>query len=63
MLPDKPIKVMAAEGKMLPLFYDGSIIFIGTDVVEIDVAKLKFEPKAQLEKAIADGDVVEVEEA
>jgi hypothetical protein len=53
---------MAAPGKLLPIFYKGSIIHIGKDPVELDPKQMKFESMAQLTNALKDGDVLEVKD-
>ncbi len=49
----------ATKGHMLPLFYKGSIIHIGTlESVEIDESLLEYEPRHQFEKALRDKHIV-----
>lgn len=69
MKQDKPTpkstvrKLKAAPGHILPLFYKGSIIRIGElELVEIDWSLLDYEPKHQLEKAIAQKNIIEIGE-
>jgi hypothetical protein len=53
----------AAAGHILPVFYKGSIIRIGeTEAVEIDWNLLEFESKHQLEKALAQKNIIEIGE-
>lgn len=56
-------KFQAAEGKMLPIFYCGSIIRIDDkEPKELDVDLLGYEPKIHLEKALKQKDISEIGE-
>jgi len=55
------ISVVAAPGKLQPIFYKGSIIRIGDkDPVDLDLNALVYQPRAQLDQAIKSGDVLVV---
>ena len=50
----------AADGQCLPIYYNGSIIKIGKEPVEIDFEKLGHEPQIQFLQAIKDKSIFEV---
>lgn len=57
-LPPRVVRVIAEAGKIQPVLYKGSIIFIGSDkAVEIDENALDYQAKAQLAHAMKIGDI------
>lgn len=56
-----PWAYIAAKGHSFPIFYKGSIIRIGdTKPVEIDVAHLGYEGRAQFQRALDKKQILEV---
>lgn len=54
-----PRRFKATAGHMLPLFYKGSIIHIGTtECVEIDESQLEYEPRLQFDRALREKHIV-----
>lgn len=50
----------AAEGKIFPIYYKGSIVKIGQEAVEIDVEHLSYESKIQFDQALKLKSIFEV---
>ena len=60
-LPADNVFVQAAKGKLQPILYKGSIIFIGEDKrTELDLNSLSYQSRAQLDRAIKEGDLLKV---
>jgi hypothetical protein len=55
-------KYKANPGKILPIKYQGKIVHITEEGIELDESKLDYVTKCHLARAIKDGDIVEAGE-